>query len=86
MSVSVFPVTTESMDLVNVSFYLFKKQIHPVKINQSTGIPDEPPPPPPPVVTPTTGIDNSLNYTTSAFTPETVIEIKSCMCIAHEPD
>ena len=40
--------------------------------NYYAGIPEEPPPPPPPVITPTTGVDNSLNYTTFAFTQETV--------------
>jgi hypothetical protein len=43
------------------------------------GIVNEPPPPPPPVVTPTTGADNSINYTASNLTPSTV-------CIASFSD
>jgi hypothetical protein len=37
-----------------------------------TGIVNEPPPPPPPVVTPTSGAENSVNYTSPNLTPETV--------------
>lgn len=33
---------------------------------------NEPPPPPPPVTTPTTGAENSVNYTAPTLTPETV--------------
>lgn len=38
-----------------------------------TGITNELPPPPPPVLTPPTGAENSVNYTASHLTPETVI-------------
>ena len=38
---------------------------------------NEAPPPPPPVVTPTSGIENSINYTAPNLTPETVRHSKS---------
>lgn len=38
----------------------------------ATGIVNEPPPPPPPAVTPTSGIENSINYTAPNLTPERV--------------
>ena len=60
------------MDLVNVSLSYVHITLSSSITVTHVGIPDEPPPPPPPVVTPTTGIDNSLNYTTSAFILETV--------------
>ena len=37
-----------------------------------SGIVNEPPPPLPPVTTPTSGAENSVNYTTPTLTPETV--------------
>ena len=43
-----------------------------VHVDTLTGIMNEPPPPPPPVVTPTSGAENSVNYTAPNLTPETV--------------
>ena len=46
------------------------------------GIQNEAPPPPPRSATPTKGIENSVNYSTSTLTPEVVTVYVSCtLCI-----
>ena len=63
------------MDNVSQNFFLILNLIFFAII--IIGNVNEAPPPPPPVVTPTSGVENSINYTAPNLTPETVRHNKS---------
>ena len=74
LAVSVCLAMLSVMDLVNVS-HLCICWLMGMLCLLCAGIINEPPPPPPPVTTPTTGVENSVNYTSPTMTPDSVCDI-----------